>query len=271
MAYEVNTNVAALNVYNNLGAHQTKAAGALSKISSGLKAAGGVDIASQGAAASINTNYQVNQTEVSLVQNAINQLNVADQVYNEWIALAQKGLEVASRAADANADTSATQAQLTKIQAALESLATNGDFNGAAALGTNPLVKLGGAAFTVTPGFVVSSDGGAPDAAGELDMKDLDQYRAIVNATAVDDLNAYIAGAIDLRAENAAQLAALQNILQVLNSSATNMLAGMGQAQDTDIAKEMMTLTSANIMTEAATAMLAQAMQLPNSVLRLLQ
>jgi len=49
------------------------------------------------------------------------------------------------------------------------------------------------------------------------------------------------------------------------------MLAGMGQAQDTDIAKEMMTLTSANIMTEAATAMLAQAMQLPNSVLRLLQ
>jgi flagellin len=269
MAYAVNTNVAALNVYNNLGAHQTKAAGALSKISSGLKAAGGVDIASQGAAASINTSYQVNQTEVSLVQNAINQLNVADQVYNEWIALAQKGLEVASRAADANADTTATQAQLTKIQAALESLATDGDFDGAAALGTNPNVKLGGQAFTVTPGFVVST--GDVDAAGELDMKDLDQVRALVNATAVDDLNAYIAGAIDLRAENAANLAALQNMLQVLNASATNMLAGMGQAQDTDIAKEMMTLTSANIMTEAATAMLAQAMQLPNSVLRLLQ
>ena len=270
MAYAVNTNVAALNVYNNLGVHQTKAAGALSKISSGLKAAGGVDIASQGAAASINTNYQVNQTEVSLVQNAINQLNVADQVYNELIALAQKGLEVASRAADANADTTATAAQLTKIQTALESLATNGDFDGAAALGTDPGVKLGAATFDVTPGFVVSN-GGAPDAAGELDMKSLVQFRPIDNTNGVADLNAYIAGAIDLRAENAANLAALQNMLQVLNSSATNMLAGMGQAQDTDIAKEMMTLTSANIMTEAATAMLAQAMQLPNSVLRLLQ
>jgi flagellin-like hook-associated protein FlgL len=33
----------------------------------------------------------------------------------------------------------------------------------------------------------------------------------------------------------------------------------------------MMSLTSANIMTEAATAMLAQAMQLPNAVLKLLQ
>ena len=89
--------------------------------------------------------------------------------------------------------------------------------------------------------------------------------------SSIDNFNTFIADAIDDRAENAANLAALQNMLQVLNSSATNMLAGMGQAQDTDIAKEMMTLTSANIMTEAATAMLAQAMQLPNSVLRLLQ
>ncbi len=41
--------------------------------------------------------------------------------------------------------------------------------------------------------------------------------------------------------------------------------------ENTDIAKEMMNLTAANIMTEAATAMLAQAMQMPNSVLKLLQ
>jgi flagellin len=59
--------------------------------------------------------------------------------------------------------------------------------------------------------------------------------------------------------------------LQVLNSVAANELTAFGQAQDTDIAKEMMALTSANIMTEAATAMLAQAMQLPNAVLRLVQ
>jgi flagellin len=183
-----------------------------------------------------------------LVQNGINQLNVADQTYNELIALAQKGLEVASRAADANADTSATTAQLAKIATAITSILTNADFDGVAALGTDPSVTLGGAAFDVTP---------ASPATGTL-----------TSATA---FNTFIALAIDNRAENGANLAALQNMLQVLNSSATNMLAGMGQAQDTDIAKEMMTLTSANIMTEAATAMLAQAMQLPNSVLKLLQ
>jgi len=248
MAYAVNTNVAALNVYNSLGVHQTKAAGALSKISSGLKAAGGVDIASQGAAATLNKNYQANQTEVSLVQNAINQLNVADQTYGELIALAQKGLEVANREDDANADASATAAQLTKIDAALDSIIDNAQFNGAAVLGTDPSVTVGGASFTVTPAATT-------DIAG----------------SSIANFNTFIEAVIDDRAENAAQVAALQNILQVLNSSATNMLAGMGQAQDTDIAKEMMTLTSANIMTEAATAMLAQAMQLPNSVLRLLQ
>ena len=248
MAYAVNTNVAALNVYNNLGIHQTKAASSLSKISSGLKAAGGVDIASQGAAATLNKNYQVNQTEVSLVQNAINQLNVADQTFGELIALAQKGLEVANRAADANADTSATNDQLAIIDAALDSIIDNAQFNGVAVLGTDPAVKVGGVTFTVTP--AVPTD---------------------IAGSTITNFNTFIETVLNVRAQNAGQLAALQNILQVLNSSATNMLAGMGQAQDTDIAKEMMTLTSANIMTEAATAMLAQAMQLPNSVLKLLQ
>ncbi len=83
--------------------------------------------------------------------------------------------------------------------------------------------------------------------------------------------NTFVEATIDNRATNAGNIASLQNTLQVLNSVAANEMAGIGQAQDTDIAKEMMNLTSANIMTDAATAMLAQAMQLPNAVLRLIQ
>jgi flagellin len=90
-------------------------------------------------------------------------------------------------------------------------------------------------------------------------------------AAGIAAFTTYIGSTVDLRATNAGNLASLQNTLQVLNSVSANELAGIGQAQDTDIAKEMMNLTSANIMTEAATAMLAQAMQLPNSVLKLLQ
>ena len=88
---------------------------------------------------------------------------------------------------------------------------------------------------------------------------------------AAGEFSAFVSTMVDSRATNAGNLASMQNTLQVLNSVAANEMAGIGQAQDTDIAKEMMSLTSANIMTEAATAMLAQAMQLPNSVLKLLQ
>ena len=58
MAYTVNSNVAALNVDNNLGVHQSKSAASLARISSGLKAAGGGDVASQGTAATINAAMQ---------------------------------------------------------------------------------------------------------------------------------------------------------------------------------------------------------------------
>ena len=248
MVYQVNSNVTALNVYNNLGTHQAKASASLARISSGLKAAGGGDVASQGTAATINASMQTTASNISQVQNAINKLQVADAAYGEMIALGQKGLEVASRASDAGADTSAITAQVAALTAGITSIDANTEYIGGAVLGDATAPTVGAAALTVTP--------------------------AAVTVPASDNIagyTAFLSSTIDLRAENAGNIAALQNTLQVLNSVGTNELAAMSQAQDTDIAKEMMSLTSANIMTEAATAMLAQAMQLPNSVLKLLQ
>ena len=48
MPFQIGANYPALNVYNNLGVHQAKAADSLARISSGLKAAGGGDVASAG-------------------------------------------------------------------------------------------------------------------------------------------------------------------------------------------------------------------------------
>ena len=255
MAYQVNANVTALNVYNNLGVHQAKSSASLARISSGLKAAGGGDVASQGTAATLNAATQATQSSISQVQSAINRLQAADATYGELIALGQKGLEVSSRNADAGADTSALLTQVTALIAGVTSIQANTQFNGAVLLGTavgGLLPDVGGSTFEATPLAAT-----APAAA--------------TAALGIAAFNTYIAATVDLRATNAGNLASLQNTLQVLNSVAANEMAGIGQAQDTDIAKEMMNLTSANIMTEAATAMLAQAMQLPNSVLKLLQ
>ena len=249
MGFQVTTNTAALQVYNNLGAHQVASSQSLAKISSGLKASGGTDVASLGAATALQINFQATQSAITDVQNAINTLRTADQIYAEAIALGQNGLEVANRAADANADTSATTAQLTQITAGIASVLAQ-QFNGAAVLGTalTPKVDSSGTTLTVTPAD--TADPATNDIAG---------------------YTTFVEGAIDDRAENAANLAVLQSTLQLLNASAMNEMAGVSAAQDTDIAQEMINLTSANIMTEAATAMLAQAMQSNNAILRLFQ
>jgi flagellin len=257
MVYQVNSNVAALNVYNNLGVHQAKSAAALARISSGLKAAGGGDVASQGTAATISAAMQGTQSSISQVQSSINQLQAADAAYGELIALGQKGLEVASRGADAGADITAINAQAQALKAGITSIQANTQFNGAV-FTTDSTPDVGGTTLTVTPTVAT-----LPTVATITTV--------LLAATAAGDFSTFIAATVDIRATNAGNLASLQNTLQVLNSVSSNELAGMSQAQDTDIAKEMMSLTSANIMTEAATAMLAQAMQMPNSVLKLLQ
>jgi flagellin len=254
MPFQVNSNVAALQVYNNLGVHQAKASASLARISSGLKSAGGGDVASAGTATTIGANMQATQSSISQVQYQINLLQAADTAYGELIALGQKGVEVASRSTDASADSSALHAQLTAIAAGITSIRANTQFNGALlTVGSTP--DVGGANLTVTPTLTA-----APTVAA-----------AGSEATTLTNFNTWIAATVDNRASNAGNIATLQNTLQVLNSVAANELSAMSQVQDTDIATEMMSLTSANILTEAATAMLAQAMQLPNSVLQLLQ
>ncbi|AET69168.1 flagellin/flagellar hook associated protein [Desulfosporosinus orientis DSM 765] len=68
---------------------------------------------------------------------------------------------------------------------------------------------------------------------------------------------------------------ALQNRLEhaivVAGNSAENLTASESRIRDVDMAKEMMVFTKSNILTQAASAMLAQANQLPQGVMQLLR
>ncbi len=72
-----------------------------------------------------------------------------------------------------------------------------------------------------------------------------------------------------------ANLGAVQNRLEhtiaSVDNSAENLQAAESRIRDTDMAKEMMNLTSKNVLSQATQAMLAQANQKPNQVLSLLQ
>jgi flagellin len=69
-------------------------------------------------------------------------------------------------------------------------------------------------------------------------------------------------------------LGAIQNRLeftiQNLDVSSENLQASNSRIRDADMAKEMMRLTQANVLQQAATAMLAQGNQAPQSILQLL-
>ncbi|NLG36453.1 MAG: flagellin, partial [Clostridiales bacterium] len=63
----------------------------------------------------------------------------------------------------------------------------------------------------------------------------------------------------------------LEHTINNLGTSAENLTAAESRIRDVDMAKEMMEYTKMNILSQAAQAMLAQANQLPQQVLQLLQ
>jgi flagellin len=88
---------------------------------------------------------------------------------------------------------------------------------------------------------------------------------------AVETIN----NAINTVSEERSKLGAYQNRLEHtitnLNTSSENLQASESRVRDVDMAKEMMTFSKNNILSQAAQAMLAQANQQPQGVLQLLR
>lgn len=83
-----------------------------------------------------------------------------------------------------------------------------------------------------------------------------------------------IDAAIKKVSEVRAKLGAIQNRLEHtianVDNTAENITAAMSRIEDVDMAMEMSNFTKLNILTQAGTAMLAQANQRPQSILQLL-
>jgi flagellin len=89
-------------------------------------------------------------------------------------------------------------------------------------------------------------------------------------AKAIDVLGAAIAKVSTERSKLGAFQNRLEHTINNLGTSAENLTAAESRIRDVDMAKEMMEFTKQNILNQAATAMLAQANMLPQSVLQLL-
>jgi flagellin len=133
---------------------------------------------------------------------------------------------------------------------------------GASVSGLISGTDVSGAAFTAN----VVTDGTSSTAeAGALDVSDHTKA-----AAAVEVIN----DAIETVSAQRSQLGAFQNRLDHtisnLDNSSENLSAAESRIRDVDMAKEMMEMTRANILSQASQSMLAQANQQPQSVLQLL-
>ncbi len=94
-------------------------------------------------------------------------------------------------------------------------------------------------------------------------------------ATAFSTMGTYVDAAVDLISEQRSNMGALQNRISYINQNleaySTNLQSSRSAIMDTDFAAETAKLTKGQILQQAATAMLAQANQMPNVVLSLLK
>lgn len=114
-----------------------------------------------------------------------------------------------------------------------------------------------------------------------LNIDAMSTYMLGVNFSRIDTQEAAskaiteVNNAINIVSTQRASLGAISNRLSHktanLDTSAENLQAAESRIRDVDMAKEMMLFTQKNILTQAATAMLAQANQLPQNVLQLLR
>ena len=144
----------------------------------------------------------------------------------------------------------------------------------------NTLVVQAGA--TAGAKFKIGANGtGAGSEDLSISINNVDQTALSVNGLLVDSHDNALSAITSI--DNAikevngvrSQLGAYQNRLEHtinnLGASQENLTASESRIRDVDMAKEMMEFTKNNILTQAATAMLAQANQQPQGVLQLLK
>lgn len=113
------------------------------------------------------------------------------------------------------------------------------------------------------------------DAAGNTGTKSIVTDVDITTATkakgSISVINAMIDGISSMRSNFGALQNRLEHTINNLSVQNENITAAESRIRDVDMAKEMMAYTKNNILVQASQAMLAQANQIPQGVLQLLQ
>jgi flagellin len=272
----VNTNIASLNSWRNLQASQNSMNTSLEKLSSGKKINRAADDAS-GLAISEKMTSQINGLDQATqnAQNGISLIQTAEGALNETTAILQRirTLAVQSRN-DTNTDNDRgqTQKEVAALLSEIDRIATTTQFNtknllNGSASDTSLVFQIGanqGQVLSVTITNMGTS-------AGALGVSGVSLGVAGSASHAVSVLDAAISKVSSQRASLGAVQNRLTHTVNNLEVASENLSAARSNLQDTDMAKEMANYSKQQVLIQSGTAMLAQANQSSQSVLKLLQ
>ena len=275
----INTNVAAMNTYSRLTAANTAKSNSLAKLSSGSRINKAGDDAA-GLAISEKMKSQIGgltqakrnaQDGISLVQTAEGALNESHSILERMRDLAVQGGNGTLTTDDRNSinkELNALHAELTRISQTTE-FNTKQVFSQAKDKAVAFTFQIG-----ANSGQTLSVSVSAMDGTSLLvSAKDTFQLDAAgKNAgTMISNIDKAIATVSSQRATLGAVQNRLEHTINNLTATNENLSDANSRIRDVDMAEEMMTFTKSNILSQAATSMLAQANAMPNSVLNLLQ
>jgi flagellin len=261
MGLSVNTNIAAMNSYRNLSTTDSQMNKSLEKLSSGFRINRAADDAA-GLAISEGLRSQTGGLKVAArnAQDGISVVQTAEGALTEVTSMLQRMNDLTVQYANGtqNDDSKAAIAgEYDALKTEITRIQDNTKFNGVALFG-------GDAATSFQVGYA-STDVITVDLSGTVDASGLD-----ITSSTSDDVQAMITSTSTLRANLGALQNRFEHTINNLNTSVENLSAAESRIRDTDMAQEMTNFSRTQILAQAGTAMLAQANQSSQGILKLL-
>jgi flagellin len=284
MSLRINSNIAAMNAYRNLSTSDKSMSGSLEKLSSGLRINKAADDA---AGMSIAQGLQSQNAGLKVAsrnaQDGVNVVQTADGALSETSSILQRMRDLAVQASNGGSqDTNAQAAADTEFQQLNKELdrisqttkfgsqsllggSYNGTFQVDSGTGTGSTIGVDLTSSGALSGLTITGFDSTGLGTGAASLT------STTNATtAIGTLDTAIKDLSTARATLGAYQNRFDHTINNVNVSIENLTASKSAITDTDMASEMMNFTKSQILQQAGTAMLAQANQAPQGVLKLL-
>ena len=263
MAQIINTNVMSLNAQRNLNKNSASLGTALQRLSSGLRVNSSIDDAA-GLAVAQKMESQIRGMTVAMrnASDGISFAQTADTALSTAADQLQRMRELATQSLNgtlSDTERSKIDQEYSALQAEASRIQTVAKLNGQSVYGTFSFQVGADASDTISgtfnsvaiTGSNVSTSGGA--------------------STALASIDAWLGSVASNRATIGGVQSRLTFTISYLEGARENQSAAKSRIMDADFAAETASLTRAQILQQAGTAMVSQANQVPQNVLTLLR